>query len=55
MTTATAKAPGGAGGKPKQKVRYFRLRNRLKEKAGSGVTGGGGFAVEALESAMKEI
>ncbi len=54
MTMATAKSPA-AGEKAKQKVRYFRLRNRLKEKAGSGVTGGGGFAIEALEAAMKEI
>lgn len=42
--------------KGKIKVRYFRLRNRLKEKANSGQTREpGGFAMEALESAMAEL
>ena len=52
MTMATPKTSAPPRGKSKHKVRYFRLRNRLKDKAGIGVTGGGGFAVEA---AMKEI
>ena len=55
MTMATPKTSAAAGGKPKQKIRYFRLRNRLNDKAGIGISGGGGFAVEALEEAMKEI
>jgi hypothetical protein len=55
MTMATPKTSAPPRGKSKHKVRYFRLRNRLKDKAGIGVTGGGGFAVEALEAAMKEI
>ena len=46
----------GMRAKKKAKVRYFRLRNKLKDKAGSGVAGGSlGFASEALEEAMAEI
>jgi len=42
--------------KGKIKVRYFRLRNRLKDKAGSGHSREPGkFAVEALEQAMAEL
>lgn len=42
--------------KGKIKVRYFRLRNRLKDKAGSGQSREPGkFAVAALEEAMAEL
>jgi hypothetical protein len=40
----------------KAKIRFFRLRNKLKDKAGSGVSAGGlGFALEALDEAMEEM
>ncbi len=42
--------------KGKIKVRYFRLRNRLKEKAGTGQSREPGkFAMKALEQAMAEL
>jgi len=42
--------------KGKIKVRYFRLRNRLKEKAGTGQSREPGkFAMKALEEAMAEL
>ncbi|MEQ8247721.1 MAG: hypothetical protein RID42_08555 [Alphaproteobacteria bacterium] len=42
--------------KGKIKVRYFRLRNRLKEKAGTGQhREPGNFAMKALEQAMAEL
>lgn len=54
----TPKTGGVAGGRPKTKVRYFRMRNRLKAKtAGAGPVDDGPpqLAGGALERAMQEM
>lgn len=55
MTTPDAKAKSGA--RPKTKVRYFRMRNRLKAKTGGGgpESGPPTLAGDALERAMSEM
>ncbi len=54
----TPEAGGAVGGRPKTKVRYFRIRNRLKAKtagAGPAEDGPPQLAGNALERAMDEM
>ncbi|HJM49894.1 MAG TPA: hypothetical protein QGF63_08585 [Alphaproteobacteria bacterium] len=58
---ATDKSPAAAShdAKERPRIRYFRLRNKLKEKASGGMMGAGGgggeITAELLEKAMAEV